>query len=1108
MLSFLERKKLFEKNKNNKAETKKENLNKSFANDKKKDNNNNDDIQKSQTLRESNPFVQMMNSKKSNNQTNKEDIKDNKNKTEKGKNNEKKEEKTKTQVTSDNNNKKKDEKNEIEIKRKNCLNDKDSEIQDKKNITSKNSKNYSSFNPERRNTSIPLLDLYGKNSDNKEDTSERFDYSKTIKDDFAEFEKTRKFNSKNIDKGKQYFKQRYIQEKLDEIDTTIQRITSIELPDSKKFDFNGRASVTLALLKSKSNNNNYEKESEARKCQTEFLLIVEKAIISFNIKKYLESFTYLKNSGVIKNLSEFGEFLLVVSGFDKSIVGEFLAKEKPPNEKKEILNSFINAIDMNYKKINFLECLRFLLTRLILPKDANLILVIMDTFSERFFENNKQDQNFVKIFKSTNAVYLLVSTILALNTMFTRKDIKNMNVIKKPEFLSMNKDIEPGYVEKLYDELKKKPISLNEDYNEDIYIKLSTLVQVKQKDIDSKKLDTLTKEITSENKDKDSANNNNDNKKDALKKDNSDSENTISDDDENEIKKISTQNEIEKQYYDYLQEMMDLDIVRKTLRGNYDRKKSFSMNTNLLTFNEGDRELLSKPNKFYRISGSSAPALREILIYDDFKKMAFDKTIDVSKQKYKKFLDISDINDVHLGIGDGENIKKYLKAYPQEEKLVNNFISIVYNNKKDQIDIKTDDTSLALLWFKAMKSLILQTKMRKENKKIEYEDNIMNDIKGKIKLIWVEKILNNWKNYAKYIIIKCYEKSNYINSILYQPERQAKIDLLDSKKILNAKTINDFLKEISDRLNKKENRLEYHEFYCLCYLGFPLELRKKIWVMCIENNLGFTKKLYLHNKKEIIKDLDFCKFDEAYIKDSNIQINPDYNLNKIIIDIIKSKYIFYLEIYNQDINENQLMQKVYNITVIFNSIRSDIPYNKGIVSLAYFFLLSGMDEVNSFKCIANLICSTNTIKFYINDKETVKKNVEFFEKLLKTYTNKVYDHLNQLEIYPELYFIPWMEKLFTQTLDFNILVHVFDLYIINGEYILFQTAITIIKLFEEDLMNLTISEAFKMLKRLPKKYTELDFFEKFKTFNCIRDEYITWNKNNILSLQQKQINEI
>ena len=79
---------------------------------------------------------------------------------------------------------------------------------------------------------------------------------------------------------------------------------------------------------------------------------------------------------------------------------------------------------------------------------------------------------------------------MALNTMFTMTDIKNMNVIKKPEFISMNKDISTEYVDELYDELKDKPISLADDYSEDIYIKLSTLVQVKQKD-DSKNLDTL-----------------------------------------------------------------------------------------------------------------------------------------------------------------------------------------------------------------------------------------------------------------------------------------------------------------------------------------------------------------------------------------------------------------------------------------------------------------------------------------------------------------------------------------------------------------------------------------------------------------------------------------
>jgi hypothetical protein len=520
MLSFSERKKLFEKNKIiiNKSDTKKENLNKSFAKDSKKEDNN--AFQRAQTVRDNNPFLDMMNQKKLINQINKE-IQDNKIIKEKRKNDAKKDEKNKNEVKSDNKNpvvsnkfllkratciidkeikiETKEEKKEIketkEIKKENKEETKEKEIKKenkeetkeakeikkenkkeaketkeetkeikkepkeetketkaKKILSNNNYQNYMTYNPQKRNSSTPILDILEIKSDNKEDNSESFDYFKAVKEDFAEFGEERKYNSNNIEKGKQFFKHRYTKEKIDEIDSTIKKMAAgqMSLPDIKKNPFVSRSSTAFAYLKSK-NYNNYERESEARKCQTEFLLIVEKAIISFNIKKYTESYTYLINSGIIKDSSEFGEFLLVVSGFDKTIVGEFLAKEKKPNENKEILNSFINAIDMNYNNIGFLECLRFLLTRLILPKDANLILVIMDTFSEKFFENNKNDKNFVKIFSSTNAVYLLVSTIMALNTMFTRTDIKNMNVIKKPEFISMNKDISPEYVDELYD---------------------------------------------------------------------------------------------------------------------------------------------------------------------------------------------------------------------------------------------------------------------------------------------------------------------------------------------------------------------------------------------------------------------------------------------------------------------------------------------------------------------------------------------------------------------------------------------------------------------------------------------------------------------------------
>ena len=171
-----------------------------------------------------------------------------------------------------------------------------------------------------------------------------------------------------------------------------------------------------------------------------------------------------------------------MNGFDKNIIGEFLSSSNPPNEKKEIIRSFINGIKMNFDEISFLECFRFFMKRIYLPKDSNLILDIMNVFSEEYFGCNKNNDEFVSIFKNANNIYLLISTLLAINTMFTRKDIKNMNVIKKEEFIQMNKDIRENIISSIYDQLEKKPLVIeNENYNENIYKRMSTLVKKKKR---------------------------------------------------------------------------------------------------------------------------------------------------------------------------------------------------------------------------------------------------------------------------------------------------------------------------------------------------------------------------------------------------------------------------------------------------------------------------------------------------------------------------------------------------------------------------------------------------------------------------------------------------
>ena len=154
-----------------------------------------------------------------------------------------------------------------------------------------------------------------------------------------------------------------------------------------------------------------------------------------------------------------------MTGLDKTLLGEFLAKDKGLNKGLITLKNFMKKID--FKDMKFLDSLRFLFTRMNLPKDASLILTIIDEFTKAYYENNNPSNDY----KNSDALYLISSGILALNTMFTRTDIKNLVVMKKEDFIKMNKDCSESFASNIYDELKEKNFEFTEDYNEIIHKK-------------------------------------------------------------------------------------------------------------------------------------------------------------------------------------------------------------------------------------------------------------------------------------------------------------------------------------------------------------------------------------------------------------------------------------------------------------------------------------------------------------------------------------------------------------------------------------------------------------------------------------------------------------
>ena len=962
--------------------------------------------------------------------------------------------------------------------------------------------------------------LYGE-EDNIEDIK---DYSNKKKakslidleiDNFKDFNEEdyyeRKYDKSTIDKGKIFFKYRYLKNKYTQINETIKRLSIGNLNVNKlnrlttintnKINFNNNfnnINNNNNINNSNTFNNNYyeirktatndnkfklsnnihlsyfidnpsaqclnsiDKDSELRHYHSQFLQLTEKSILCFNLKKYEESYLYLFSNKIIKNLEEFGEFLLVVNGFDKFVIGDFLSNSIKPNDKKEVLRSFINGVKMDYNEISFLECFRFFMKRFYLPKDANLILEIMNAFSEIYFQNNKKNREFVNIFKNQNNIYLLISTLLAVNTMFTRKDIKNMNIIKKEEFVSMNKDIQEELIRKIYEELEKNPFSTeNENYNENIYKRMSTLVKEK---ISTKKDDSfLIKSMTFSQNKSSEINNIEDKAKYIISEEDSD-------DDNDSNFQVDTSSGEKKSF--------------SNVGGGYRPfiRASFSLTKNLYSFTKQDQDILSKIQKFYKLVGNGILHEREFLVYDNFTKLIWGKSVDQNKVKGNLHcLEITDIFDVFNGIEHSENIKKYIKSNPKEAKEKNNFITIISNKK--QINLKSESLQTALLWYKALKSLVLKTK----NENLKKNSKALNEINTQFKLqleeLWKDFILPKWNIYGNYILLKLKKKN--------------KIQI--NKEANHPKNIEAIIKD-----TENDKILEYSDFFQFFYLGLPSFCRGTIWKLLIGNSCYITENLY-ENYLSQVEPQNFNTFDIKYHEDINTIFNHEYNINQMITDIIKTKDIFLSDLVKLNIDQEQIMNESYNILRIFFLMRSDLVYKKSIIPLIYVFLMVDENEYNAFCNVYNLICNSDIIKFYIGDEDYINKNVALFSDLVKKYLPKIHEHFTNLEIEHELYFIPWITEIFSSSMSYKLLLRVLDLYLVNGEYILFQVGLSILSLQEDDLLDLAISEIFKLLNRLSSKYKEDVFLGKMKSYDCIKEEFNKWKNENELAIQKLQL---
>jgi len=347
-----------------------------------------------------------------------------------------------------------------------------------------------------------------------------------------------------------------------------------------------------------------------------------------------------------------------------------------------------------------------------------------------------------------------------------------------------------------------------------------------------------------------------------------------------------------------------------------------------------------------------------------------------------------------------------------------------------------------------------------------------------------------------------------------QEKEEANIKILEEKHHQQKLRAEFWNSKIIPNWSKMKNNKNIKKYF---YEGIPNSTRGKVWGLCIGNKFSITKEYYDIEANKSIQLL--IKLNKNKNKKINNNINnnnnnvnnynsnninkKDPNINSIESENSSSMSLATKKLYTKYIkqtldkeksinlidldiertfsslgvfkHESQLGNNLREILRIFVVARPDIGYVQGLSYIAGTLLLE-MDKFASFVCFMNIILSPNILPFYRLDEINIKKRLDLFNEIFKLNLPKVYLHFQENEVFPEHYLLEWFMTLFTRNLNIELALRIWDIYMIEGIYVLYKTAIVIFSLDEKKILNMDFAEIMNFLKNLDKNNYDEDKF--------------------------------
>jgi hypothetical protein len=147
-------------------------------------------------------------------------------------------------------------------------------------------------------------------------------------------------------------------------------------------------------------------------------------------------------------------------------------------------------------------------------------------------------------------------------------------------------------------------------------------------------------------------------------------------------------------------------------------------------------------------------------------------------------------------------------------------------------------------------------------------------------------------------------------------------------------------------------------------------------------------------------------------------------------------------------------------------------------------MLTYMDEESAFWMIHALMNKYQMKGYYEKDFPELQRSFFKLLSLMKKHIPKVYEHFKNKCVHPSMYASQWFITIFSVNFKFDVLVRIFDVFLLEGEKVLYRFALSVLKINEDKLLHARqFEDVMAIFKNLFDNITADDLFNKAFKFS-------------------------